>query len=62
MPKAATDGKYEAAKHVPYPQIVDALLYAAVITRPDIAHAVSVLHARVSVVHVEVQRLKRREI
>lgn len=42
-PNAATDGKYEAAKHLPYPQIVDSLLYAAVITRPDIAHAVSVL-------------------
>ena len=42
-PKAATDGEYEAAKHLPYPQIVGSLLYAAVITRPDIAHTVSVL-------------------
>ena len=42
-PKAATDGEYETAKHLPYPQIVVLLLYAAVITRPDIAHAVSVL-------------------
>ena len=38
-----TDGEHKTAKHLPYPQIVGSLLYAAVITRPDIAHAVSVL-------------------
>jgi hypothetical protein len=42
-PKTATDGKFKNAKHLPYPQIVGSLLYAAVITRPDIAHAVSTL-------------------
>ena len=42
-PKAATDGEYDTAEHLPYPQIVGSLLYAAVITRPDIAQAVSVL-------------------
>ena len=42
-PKMATNGEYEAAKHLPYPQIVCSPLYAAVITRTDIAHAASTL-------------------
>ena len=38
-PRAATDGEFESAKHLPYAQIAN----AAVITRPVIAHAVLVL-------------------
>lgn len=39
----ATDQEHEAAKHLPYPTIVGSILYAATISRPDLAFAASLL-------------------
>jgi len=40
---SATDAEHEQVKHEPYQAMVGALLYAATITRPDIAFATSLL-------------------
>jgi len=45
-PIPATDEEHAASKHRPYPQVVGAVRYAATITRPDLAHATSVLLSR----------------
>ena len=42
-PLPATDEEYQQAKHLPYAQLVGSILYASIITRPDLAHAASVL-------------------
>jgi len=42
-PTAATDEEHALAKHKPYQAMVGALLYAATITRPDIAFSTSLL-------------------
>ena len=42
-PCKATDDEFAKAKHLPYNAIVGSILYAATITRPDLAHASSVL-------------------
>jgi len=47
-PIPATDEEHAASKHRPYPQVVGAVLYAATITRPDLAHAASVLSRFIS--------------
>ena len=42
-PVAATDVEYEAAKDKPYPTLAGSILYAATVTRPDLAFAASLL-------------------
>jgi len=39
----ATDEEHSMVKHIDYPGMVGALMYAATITRPDIAHAAGLL-------------------
>jgi hypothetical protein len=43
QPIAATDEESADARHEPYPSMVGAIMYAATITRPDIAYASSLL-------------------
>jgi hypothetical protein len=43
QPVMATDEEYALAKHEEYPAIVGSLMYAATITRSDIAQAVGLL-------------------
>jgi hypothetical protein len=42
-PTSATDEEHEAAKDKPFPQLAGSVLYAATITRPDLAYPASVL-------------------
>jgi hypothetical protein len=42
-PTAASDDEFEQAKDKPYAQLVGSILYAATITRPDLAYPASVL-------------------
>lgn len=43
IPNDATEEELEEMSKVPYQEAVDALLYVSQATRPDIAHATSVL-------------------
>ena len=47
-PVVATDDDFAAARHLDYPQIVGSVLYAATITRPDLAHTASLLSRFIS--------------
>lgn len=47
-PRIATDEEFAEAKHEEYPAMVGSIMYAATITRPDIAHAAGVLARTVS--------------
>lgn len=42
-PTSATDEEHKAAKDKPFPQLAGSVLYAATITRPDLAYPASVL-------------------
>ena len=42
-PVGATNEEHDAAKHLPYTELVSSIQYAATISRPDLAHASSVL-------------------
>ena len=44
----ATDKEHEAARHLPYAQVVGSILYASTITRPDLSHAAGVLSRFIS--------------
>ena len=39
----ATDEDHELAKHLPYPSIAGAILYASIISRPDLSYVAGVL-------------------
>jgi hypothetical protein len=43
QPIAATDAEQQQVKHLPYAQIVDSILYALIISQPDLAHPAGVL-------------------
>ena len=47
-PLIATDEEFEAAKHLPYPQVVGSILYASTVTRPDLSQAAGVLSRFIS--------------
>ncbi|KAE8542770.1 hypothetical protein D1P53_000832 [Cryptococcus gattii VGV] len=47
-PIPATDQEHEQAQHRPFPKLVGCILYAATVTRPDLAHAASVLSRFIS--------------
>lgn len=47
-PIPATDQEHELAQHRPYPKLVGSILYAATVTRPDLAHAAGVLSRFIS--------------
>ncbi|KAE8539876.1 hypothetical protein D1P53_003813 [Cryptococcus gattii VGV] len=47
-PIPATDQEHEQAQHQPFPKLVGSILYAATVTRPDLAHAASVLSRFIS--------------
>jgi transposase InsO family protein len=42
-PEPATDAEHEEAKHMEYPQIVGSIMYAATISRPDLAYPANLL-------------------
>ena len=42
-PVPATDAEFEEARHLDYPQIVGSVMYAATISRPDLAYPAGVL-------------------
>ena len=42
-PIRASEDKFAKAKHHPYAQVIGSMLYAATVSRPDLAHAASVL-------------------
>ena len=42
-PIAATDEEHQVAKHLPYAQVVGSILYASIISCPDLAHPAGVL-------------------
>jgi hypothetical protein len=43
QPIAATDAEHQQVKYLPYAQIVDSILYASIISQPDLAHPAGVL-------------------
>jgi len=47
-PIPATDKEHALANHRPYPQLVGAVLYAATVSQPDLAHAAGVLSHYIS--------------
>ena len=47
-PIIATDEEFAQAKQHPYAQVVGSILYAATVSRPDLAHAASVLSGYIS--------------
>ena len=42
-PKSATDAKFDKARDKPFPSLAGSILYAATVTRPDLAYPASVL-------------------
>lgn len=47
-PVEATEAEFAAARHLEYPQIAGSILYAATITRPDLAYCAGVLARYIS--------------
>jgi len=55
----ATDEQHEEAKHLPYPSIAGAILYASTITRPDLAFVAGVLCRYISKWSIEHWKLAK---
>ena len=47
-PLPATDDEHSSARHLPYPQVAGAILYASTVTRPDLSQPASVLSRFIS--------------
>jgi hypothetical protein len=47
-PQPATDEEHEEAKHMDYPQVVGSIMYAATISRPDLAYPANLLARYIS--------------
>ena len=56
---AATNAKHQLAAHKPYPAMVGAILYAATLTRPDLAFTASVFSRTASKLNKEHVRAAR---
>jgi hypothetical protein len=47
-PVPATNTEFEEARHLPYAQLVGAVLYSSTVSQPDLSHAASVLSRYIS--------------